>query len=604
MHFWNINSIEYRESGDIVMLFWKENKYMNAVKVRGKTPLRVVIFIVFLSIVLSGCSSIDSNKIVSHNNIDFNRDSRMEKLIVNLVDGNYQITNEAGTQTVWNWEGRFAIQLIDSKNNLISTVDLNNVLNRSKLYFNGMFTVEFDDYNGDGSIDFSIGQYGLNNRFEYSLFTIKGDGKIEPLSIEGGYIISYYEGYSTRFKKTDNDGFKSVYFNSATNKNVEVTYEWQQNQFIRKRVVEFEVGKEPPEDTEEVIENIVENEKEENEANSDKEDKEYLGKEIIIPDLNNEENGEIVLPLIDGMIATRTSWSAPEDFNFREQENKDLKDIYEYIIYDENDNEIGWFGLVISQQEEDSFNLPENLQFEDLRYNGPTKLGKGKIFLLWLEPTEKQAAEEENKEAFTYTQEYFAYIPVENEDLAYSLRLKVPEGDKVEEIFSYVKKIIVIDKDVEQEVHEIFKNGEPQDEDIENFFQLLPYMDWVRLAGIENDIFFNIIKWLQNYDYEKPEHIGTVLVSTNGLDGIYAEAYSYMLKELFLKEKQKFINAMLNIENEQRELISFYIAYAIETSNDAAAIKYLETELLQEEKYLDEEKQIIQFILEALGIGV
>jgi len=573
---------------------------------------RVIILIILLATTLSGCNDIDNNKIVSYNNIDFDRDSRIEKLFINMVEGKYQVTNEAGSQTAWNWEGEFSLQLVDSRDNLLSALDLNKAFNANKLNFNGKFTLEFDDYNGDGYFDFPLGQYLSNNMFYYYLFTIKSGGKIELLPVDGGRIPSYYEGYARKFEKYGSKGFKTVYFNSFSGNNVEITYEWKDNKFDIVRTIEFEFGKDAPDNVEEIVEdsfqNTEETENEVAEASDEKETEDISVDVITIPNLNSEENQEISLPLIEGMKAIRSVWEMPQGFNFKEQKNKELKEIYQYQIYDTEGNEIGWFGLIEGQQGEYDFALPENLQFEDLRYKGPTKLGEGRVFLLWLDlPEDKEEGETveeyegEAGENELYTQEYFAYIPVENEDLAYNFRFKVTDSEKLEEVFYYMKKIIITDEDVEQKIHEMFESDEP--EKIEDLLPLLPYLDWVRLAGISNDSFFNLIRWLNNYKYNNPDQLAVLLVSTNGLDGAYAEEFSFMLKDIFIKNEPEFIKALLNIDEDQRELISFYIVYALEANKDEVVVDFLK-EGLETGKYKDEERQIIEFILDALGVGI
>ncbi|HHW31498.1 MAG TPA: hypothetical protein GXX20_07495 [Clostridiaceae bacterium] len=585
---------------------------MKKVKMNFTVLLKAVLFIILLTTTLSGCSNVDSNQIVSYNNLDFNGDSRIEKLLIYMADGKYQVTDDSGSQTAWNWEGQFSLQLFDSRDNLISTLNINKALNISKMNFNGKFTLEFDDYNGDGNYDFSLGQFSSNNMFYYYLFTIKSNGIIELLPVEVGSIPSYYEGYSRKFEKYGNKGFKTVYFNSFSGNNVEVTYEWQDNKFVLLRTVEFELGKDAPDNVEEVVEDGNQNTKETEDGDKNVSDGDKTEDNIVdvitIPNMNSDENQEISLPLIEGMKAVRSAWEMSQGFKFKQQKNKELKEIYQYQIIDSEGNEIGWFGLIERQQGEYEFALPENLQFEDLRYKGPTKLGQGKVFLLWLDLPEdeikdntEEGLEEEIEENIEYIQEYFAYIPVENEDLAYNFRLKVTDSEKLGEIFDYMRKIIITDEDVEQKIHEMFENAEP--EKIEEILSLLPYLDWVKLAGISNYSFNNLVQWLSNYKFDNPDQLAVLLISTNGLDGVYAEAFSFMLKDVFIKNEPEFIKALLNIDEDQRELISFYIVYALEANRDEATINYFK-EGLQSGRYRQEERQVIEFILDALGIGM
>ncbi len=51
------------------------------------------------------------------------------------------------------------------------------------MIINSSFEIQFDDYNSDEDIDFTIGQYATSNGRDYKLFTIRKDGKIEELPL-------------------------------------------------------------------------------------------------------------------------------------------------------------------------------------------------------------------------------------------------------------------------------------------------------------------------------------------------------------------------------------------------------------------------------------
>ena len=54
--------------------------------------------------------------------------------------------------------GLFYFKLSDESGNVISQNDLSKVY-KEPLIFNSLFQIQFDDYNGDDDIDFTIGQY-------------------------------------------------------------------------------------------------------------------------------------------------------------------------------------------------------------------------------------------------------------------------------------------------------------------------------------------------------------------------------------------------------------------------------------------------------------
>lgn len=193
--------------------------------------------------IVSSSNKYDTN-ILSKNNIDFNKDSYNESLIVKMTDGRYYEDREPGAYMGSNWEGKFHIQLIDDKGNIISELNLNKAFNEQKLNFQSNFSIEFDDYNNDGNIDFAIGQYASSNGNVYKLFTISPDGKIEELLIKGQSEIFSSGGnrYSKRFEKIDMTSFKNQYYDNSKGKMVEIHYLWSndENQFIIKYVNEFD----------------------------------------------------------------------------------------------------------------------------------------------------------------------------------------------------------------------------------------------------------------------------------------------------------------------------------------------------------------------------
>ena len=152
-----------------------------------------------------------------------------------MTDGRYYEDKEPGIYGS-NWEGKFHIQLVDDKGNIISELDLNKAFNEQKLNFQDVFSVEFDDYNNDGNIDFVIGQYASSNGNIYKLFTILPDGKIAALPIKGQPEIFSSGGnrYSKKFEKIGMTTFISQYYDNSKGEMVETYYSWSdnENQFV------------------------------------------------------------------------------------------------------------------------------------------------------------------------------------------------------------------------------------------------------------------------------------------------------------------------------------------------------------------------------------
>lgn len=131
-----------------------------------------------------------------------------------------------------NWEGEFQIQLSKENGEVVHAVDLNDYF-QEDLVFNSLFDIEFDDYNGDGNIDFTIGQYASSNGNIFKLFTLDPSGQIEQLPIEGHreLWISGTGRYSAKLAK-NKSGFSSTYYDNSIGKNVIQSFAWNGKQFV------------------------------------------------------------------------------------------------------------------------------------------------------------------------------------------------------------------------------------------------------------------------------------------------------------------------------------------------------------------------------------
>ncbi|HKR00092.1 MAG TPA: hypothetical protein VJT09_05435 [Pyrinomonadaceae bacterium] len=81
--------------------------------------------------------------------------------------------------------------------------------------------IVFDDYNGDGQIDFNLGQYFSCNGWAYRLFTIAPDGRVSRLDVEEGNpdseIFASDDSNSTKmFSHTATGFYTRGYYNAAT----------------------------------------------------------------------------------------------------------------------------------------------------------------------------------------------------------------------------------------------------------------------------------------------------------------------------------------------------------------------------------------------------
>jgi len=131
-------------------------------------------------------------------------------------------------------EGSFIFELSDGNGNSIAQTDLSSFYDKP-LIFNEKFNIEFDDYNNDGNLDFTLGQYALNKGKSYRIFTIRPDGTISELAVKDTpelFIISTEEGFSTKLSKVDDTSFKVRQYDSDAGKSFEHVYQWKTDKFV------------------------------------------------------------------------------------------------------------------------------------------------------------------------------------------------------------------------------------------------------------------------------------------------------------------------------------------------------------------------------------
>lgn len=168
------------------------------------------------------------------NNDLYNLTGENHFLRLKMVKGKYYEDWNPGAYMGTLWEGFFIVDLVDEFDNIIARTDLSEIYNYP-LIFNSSFTIEFDDYNNDGNLDFTIGQYSSSNGRHYMLFTLGEEGHIEKLPIEGydSLFISNTTGfYSTKLNKLDAVTFEIEYYDNPKGKSIVEVFRWDGNEFI------------------------------------------------------------------------------------------------------------------------------------------------------------------------------------------------------------------------------------------------------------------------------------------------------------------------------------------------------------------------------------
>lgn len=157
-------------------------------------------------------------------------------VVVKLKEGNYSESWEPGPFSGRNWKGKFVLQLTRVDGQVLSEYDLGLVFKEAMIFSSGGFELKFDDYNGDGNMDFTIGQYGSSNGRIFALFTIIGE-EVKLLHFENNdnlRFISDTNGYySTNLNKVDETTFKVKYYDNSVPAWFENTYQWNGDIFVR-----------------------------------------------------------------------------------------------------------------------------------------------------------------------------------------------------------------------------------------------------------------------------------------------------------------------------------------------------------------------------------
>ena len=129
--------------------------------------------------------------VISSSKFDIDNNEQMETIEIALVGGRRYNNTVAGPSMGEIWEGWFRIRVRDCSGDIISDRSLNDLMRLGRYPVSEMwfrtpeFRLVFDDYNGDGQVDFNLGEYRTSNFWSYRLFTIGPDGTVRRLNIEG-----------------------------------------------------------------------------------------------------------------------------------------------------------------------------------------------------------------------------------------------------------------------------------------------------------------------------------------------------------------------------------------------------------------------------------
>lgn len=212
-----------------------------------KKIICILIALFILILLLTSCSvkkndiTVQTPITLSNNDL-FPINGEPQYLRLKMVKGRYYEDWTPGAYMGTIWEGDFILELADESGNIISKTDLNKIY-KETLIFNSSFLIQFDDYNNDGEIDFTIGQYASSNGRNYKLFTLRKNGKIEELNVNEYstlFISNATDIYSTKLTKIDNVTFKTEYYDNSKGKSFENVYKWNGKEFTKNTELEEE----------------------------------------------------------------------------------------------------------------------------------------------------------------------------------------------------------------------------------------------------------------------------------------------------------------------------------------------------------------------------
>ncbi|UOO36991.1 hypothetical protein IZU99_06860 [Oscillospiraceae bacterium CM] len=128
--------------------------------------------------------------------------------------------------------GTFELIALDKDGKTVSTLDLNKVFGEDALTLSDFSVLQFDDYNGDGYTDFTIGTRWGSNGSVYRIFTVTGDGNLAQLPVsDGKTLYSATFDMSAVFTRTARNAFSIKSYDNTTGKTTTAVFTWENGSF-------------------------------------------------------------------------------------------------------------------------------------------------------------------------------------------------------------------------------------------------------------------------------------------------------------------------------------------------------------------------------------
>lgn len=184
--------------------------------------------------------SLDTNKPLSNNNIqiELNEFTVAYKIITPKNNVLRLVLTEGKISEVWNCEvfqpeffghdfvGKYKLIYETCTGEVIDSLDLSMGDFGDELRFKNMFEFKLTDYNKDGYIDFTIGQFLTTSNWRYKIFTIKNDRIIDLTSFSNGIVVQRGDISHSIILETDGISITSKIYDRIRGKYFVRSYLW------------------------------------------------------------------------------------------------------------------------------------------------------------------------------------------------------------------------------------------------------------------------------------------------------------------------------------------------------------------------------------------
>lgn len=173
-------------------------------------------------------------------------------------------------------------------------------------------------------------------------------------------------------------------------------------------------------------------------------------KKIVIENINDPENAKTTLQLPADWHAKEYIRDITSGFEFQSDKNKQIKKSYEFEIYKNNISDddynfytkglVGRFNMLgYYRDQPERARFPNHCVVKSKVFSGKTNLSQGEIFILDCDLPK----DERTKKRSTY-EEVYAWIPIDNEPLAYNLSLDVPLDENSSKYVGIIEKMLKV----------------------------------------------------------------------------------------------------------------------------------------------------------------